>query len=100
MKKILTVLALTVAATGVQANECLDKIGDYAKDDKMIVAYGIEKETQNTIVFIQNVRNLKTVNIEDYGFNQKMATTMENMFGCQNVKFENAYTNLGLPRFK
>ena len=98
MKKTLATLALILAATSASAG-CLDNISEYAKDDKMLVAWGIEKDTQDTIVFVQNIRNLKPVDIEFYGFNQSMATTMENMFGCQTVKFENAYTNLGLPRY-
>ena len=99
MKKTLATLALILVATTAQAN-CLDNISEYAKDDKMLVAWGIEKDTGNTIVFVQNVRALKPVDIRNYGFNQNMATTMEKMFSCKNVKFEDAYTRLGLPRFK
>jgi hypothetical protein len=99
MKKIIATLALILAAGTAQANECLDNIDAYAKDDKMLVAWGIENDTQDTIVFVQNIRNLKPVDIEFYGFNKDMATTMENMFGCKNVKFEDAYTKLGLPRY-
>ena len=100
MKKTLLTLAATIAITAsAQANQCLDNIGDYAKQDSMIKAWGIEKGTDNTIVFVQNVRNLKTIDISFYGFNDSMAKSMEESMGCKNVKFENAYTSMGLPRF-
>ena len=98
MKKTIATLALILTATSASAG-CLDDISEYAKDDKMLVAWGIEKDTQDTIVFVQNIRGLKPVDIEFYGFTQSMATSMENSFECQNVKFENAYTNLGMPRY-
>ena len=100
MKKTLLTIAATIAiTTSAQANQCLDNIGDYAKQDSMIKAWGIEKGTENTIVFVQNVRNLTTIDISFYGFNDSMAKSMEESMGCKNVKFENAYTSMGLPRF-
>lgn len=99
MKKTIATLALILTAGTAQANECLDNIGEYAKEDKMLVAWGIENDTQDTIVFVQNIRALKPIDISFYGYEQDMATTMENMFGCNNVKFEDAYTKLGLPRY-
>ena len=100
MKKTLLTIAATIAiSTSVQANECLDKIGEYAQQDHMVKAWGIERDTQNTVVFIDNVRNLKTIDISFYGFDDSMAKSMEKTMGCKNVKFENAYTDMGLPRF-
>jgi len=99
MKKTLAIIAIALTATTAQANQCLDNIGDYAKQDSMIKAWGIEKGTGNTIVFVQNVRNLKTIDISFYGFTDSMAKKLEESFSCKNVKFENAYTDMGLPRF-
>ena len=98
-KALLTAAAIATISTSAMANQCLDNIGDYAKQDSMIKAWGIEKGTGNTIVFVQNVRNLKTIDISFYGFDDSMAKSMEKTMGCKNVKFENAYTDMGLPRF-
>ena len=99
MKKTLTAIALVIGLSSVAQANCLDNIGDYAKSDSMIKAWGIEKDTGNTIVFVQNIRNLKTIDISFYGFDTDMAKQMESAFGCQNVKFENAYTDLGIKRY-
>ena len=98
-KALLTLAAVVAISTSAQANECLDKISEYAQQDHMVKAWGVERDTQNTVVFIDNVRNLKTIDIAFYGWTDKQAKVMENMFGCKNVKFENAYTDMGIPRF-
>ena len=99
MKKIITTIALVIGLSSVAQANCLDNIGDYAKSDSMIKAWGTETSTGNTIVFIQNIRNMQTIDITNYGFNDSMAKEMESAFGCQNVKFENAYTDLGIKRY-
>ena len=92
--------AILIGMTGVaNANSCLDQIGNYAKTDTMVKAWGIEKDTGNTIIFVQNIRNFKAIDIAFYGFNDKMAKSIEKDFGCKNVSFENAYTDSGVPRF-
>ena len=106
MKKTLLTLAATIAiTTSAQAGivivptGCLDNIGNYAKEDSMIKAWGIENGTEDTIVFVQNIRNHKKIDISFYGFNADMAKSMEESMGCKNVKFENAYNELGMKRY-
>ncbi len=99
MKKTLLTIAATIAITTTAQAGCLDNIGDYAKEDSMIKAWGIENGTEDTIVFVQNIRNHKTIDISFYGFNADMAKSMEESMGCKNVKFENAYNELGMKRY-
>ena len=95
----LLIIIIALWASTAQANQCLDNISAYAKQDSMIKAWGIEKGTEDTIVFVDNVRNLKTIDITFYGFDADMAHAMQDAMGCTHVRFEDAYTSMGLPRF-
>ena len=84
--------------TAEEKLHCLYNIGEYAKTDDMINSY-IISDKGHTVVYVNNIRNMKAVDIGFYGFNKDMALSMEKNYVCKNVKFEDAYTNLGLPRF-
>jgi len=94
--KSLLIVALMAAAGLAQAN-CSDNLKRYSQDDKMVKAWTVT--AKDTVVYVNNIRGLKPVDISFYGFNTNMARSMEKTFGCKNVRFENAYTEMGLPRF-
>ena len=98
MKKILLAMAMIVAATSAQA-DCFTKIADYAKDDKMIAAWAKDSNTGDTVVVVNNIRNMKAIDITNYGFDKSMAKSMDTKWGCQNTKFVDGYDSYGIPKF-
>ena len=96
MKKLIATLTLAVLATSAQA-DCKATLAKWKSQDSMV--HSFDMTSKETVIWVKNIRNFKAIDMAFYGFDDFAAKKLETKNGCQNVKFEEAYTDLGLPRF-
>tara|TARA_B100000886_G_C20288046_1_gene434165 strand:+ start:226 stop:537 length:312 start_codon:yes stop_codon:yes gene_type:complete len=101
MKKILlTAIAIATISTSAIANDkCSKGINSTAQTDDMIKAWAFTK-SGDTVILINNIRNMKAIDISFYGWNKDNAKYFEKKYGCKNVSFRDAYSKFGLPLYK
>ena len=98
MKKILfSVLFILVLSGAAKAkNNCLEMLNGYVPDDETIKLAHLTDETLT--FYINNIRNLKDINIAEFGFNQSMADLMQKKYNCPKTRFIKAYDSNGMPQ--
>ena len=65
----------------------------------MVKAWG-QTKSGDVVILVNNIRNMKAIDISFYGFNADMAKSFEKKYGCKNVSFRNAYSDSGQPLYK
>jgi len=95
-KLILSTLILIGIITSAQADShCSSTLAGWKSSDAMVNSYKITGS--ETIIWVNNIRNFKAIDIADYGFTQFQATKLESKYGCKNVSFREAYDKYGIP---
>ena len=92
--KMKTLLALLLLIPSLSWG-CLDDLEDYIYSDDMIELVVYSKDKMD--LYINNIRNFKAIDIQDYGFTLKMREQFENDYSCPQTSFIDAYNNLGMP---
>ena len=98
MKPILAFLTLFLMLGGVaSANKnCLKMLNEYVPSDNMIkLVYLTEK---NLTFYINNIRNFKSIDISQYGFDSVMAKEIEKKHNCPKTVFLGAYDSNGISK--
>ena len=97
MKKFIISIAILVGlSVSAQADShCSSTLADWKSSDAMVNSYKITGS--ETIIWVNNIRNFKAIDIADYGFTQFQATKLESKYGCKNVSFREAYDKYGIP---
>ena len=98
MKKILWIIVLNFILIGESnaQNDCLKMLEEYIPDDDAIkVAHLTDKKLT---FYINNIRNMKDIDIVEFGFNQSMTNLMEKKYNCPKTKFVKAYDSSGIPQ--
>ncbi len=97
MKKLLgiVILGLLFSSKSYAESNCLKMLNGYVPDDDSIkVAHLTEKALT---LYINNIRNMKDIDIVAFGFNQSMADLMQKKYNCPKTRFIKAYSEYGLP---
>ena len=98
MKFLLTFVTLFLLFGGVaSANKnCLKMLNEYVPSDNMIkLVYLTEK---NLTFYINNIRNFKSIDISQYGFDSAMAKEIEKKHNCPKTIFLGAYDSNGISK--
>ena len=96
MKKTIATIAIALISTTASA-DCKSDLADWQSYDKMIKV--IEYTDNNTIIWINNIRNHTAIDIAHYGFNNFQAKKLVSDHGCKEVIWKKAYSNFGLPQY-
>ena len=96
MKKLIILIALLFTTSAQAQASCSSQLSSWKSDDSMVNSYQITGS--ETIIWVNNIRNFRAIDIADYGFNQSQASQLESKYGCKSVRFEEAYTELGMPK--
>ena len=97
MKTLLeiVVIILVLSTKSFANTNCLKMLKGYVPDDDSIkVAHLTEKALT---LYINNIRNMKDIDIVAFGFNQSMADLMQKKYNCPKTRFIKAYSEYGLP---
>jgi len=95
MKRLIILVALIFTTTAQADSHCSSTLADWKSSDAMVNSYTITGS--ETIIWVNNIRNFKAIDIADYGFTQFQATKLESKYGCKNVSFREAYDKYGIP---
>ena len=98
MKKLLgmVVLGLFLSSKTFAQSNCLKMLNSYVPDDDAIkVAHLTDK---SLTLYINNIRNMKDVDIVVFGFDKSMADLMQKEYHCPKTKFIKAYDSYGIPK--
>ena len=98
MKKILgiIVLGLVLSTKSFADNNCLKMLKQYIPDDNMVKVAHLTEKTLT--LYINNIRNMKDVDITFYGFDDFFAKRMEKKHNCPKTRFVKAYDEYGMPQ--
>ena len=98
MKKLLgiVVLGLLLNSKSYAETNCLKMLNGYVPDDKMIKLVHLTEKS--LIFYINNIRNMKDVDITGYGFDDNMAKQMEKKYNCPKTRFIKAFNSYGIPQ--
>jgi len=96
MKKLIIAIAVLMGLTATAQASCSSQLASWKSEDSMVNSYQITGS--ETIIWVNNIRNFKAIDIGFYGFNDSQASQLESKHGCKSVRFEEAYTELGMPR--
>ncbi len=97
MKKLLGIvfLGLFLSSKSYAESGCLKMLNEYVSDDKMIkIAYLTKK---SLTFYINNIRNMKDIDIKGYGFDDSIANQIEKKYNCPKTKFVKAFNRYGIP---
>lgn len=97
MKKlILTIFFSLVLSLSAEAkSKCLDILNSYVPSDSMIKLAHL---TDNSLkIYINNIRNMKDIDIKKYGFNKSMSKEFEDNYDCPKTSFIKSYNEYGIP---
>ena len=97
MKKLLMIIVLVflfINKSFAESN-CLKMINRYVPDDNMIKL--VHLTNKSLIFYINNIRNMKDIDIKGYGFDDSMANQIEKKYNCPKTKFVKAYNRYGIP---
>ena len=97
MKKLLWIvfLGLLLSSKSYADSNCLKMLNGYVPDDNMIkLAYLTKK---SLTFYINNIRNMKDIDIKGYGFDDSMANQIQKKYNCPKTKFVKAYNRYGIP---
>ena len=97
MKRLLGIVALilVLSTKSFASTNCLKMLKRYIPDDNMVKVAHLTEKTLT--LYINNIRNMKDVDITGYGFNDFMAKQMEKKYNCPKTRFIKAYSEYGLP---
>ena len=97
MKKLLwiIVLGLVLSTKSFANTNCLKMLKGYVPDDDSIKVAHLTEKTLT--LYINNIRNMKDIDIVAFGFNQPMADLMQKKYNCPKTRFIKAYSEYGLP---
>lgn len=98
MKKLLMIIVLVflfINKSFAESN-CLKMINRYVPDDNMIKL--VHLTNKSLIFYINNIRNMKDVDIQRYGFDDNMASQMEEKYNCPKTKFIKVFDSYGMPK--
>ena len=98
MKKLLgiVILSLLFSSKSYAESNCLKMLNGYVPDDDSIkVAHLTEKALT---LYINNIRNMKDIDIVAFGFNQSMADLMQKKYNCPKTRFIKAYDSNGVTQ--
>ncbi len=97
MRKLLVILviSLLLGSKSYAESSCLKMLNGYVPEDRMIkLAYLTKK---SLTFYINNIRNMKDIDIKGYGFDDSMANQIEKKYNCPKTKFVKAYNRYGIP---
>tara|TARA_B100000575_G_C22955468_1_gene552390 strand:- start:139 stop:498 length:360 start_codon:yes stop_codon:yes gene_type:complete len=97
MKKLLEVmvLGLLLSSKSYAESNCLKMLNGYVPEDNMIkLAYLTKK---SLTFYINNIRNMKDIDIKGHGFDDNLANQIEKSYNCPKTKFVKAYNRYGIP---
>jgi len=96
MKRLFLTVAVLIGLTATAQASCSSTLAGWKSSDDMVNSYQITGS--ETIIWVNNIRNFKAIDIGFYGFNQFQATKLEVKYGCRNVSFREAYDKNGIPQ--
>ena len=96
MKRLIIAIAVLMGLTATAQASCSSQLASWKSEDSMVNSYQITGS--ETIIWVNNIRNFKAIDIGFYGFDDFQASQLESKYGCKSVRFEEAYTELGMPR--
>ena len=98
MKKLLgiVVLGLVLSTKSFADVTCLKMLKGYVPYDNMIKVAHLTEKTLT--LYINNIRNMKDVDITFHGFNDTMAKQMEKKHNCPKTRFVKVYSEYGMPQ--
>ena len=82
MRKLLVifVLSLLLGSKSYAESSCLKMLNGYVPEDRMIkLAYLTKK---SLTFYINNIRNMKDIDIKGYGFDDSMVNQIEKKYNC------------------
>ena len=96
MKKLLgiVVIILVLSTKSFANTNCLKMLKRYVPDDDSIKVAHLTEKTLT--LYINNIRNMKDIDIVAFGFNQPMADLMQKKYNCPKTRFIKAYSEYGL----
>lgn len=77
-------------------SNCLKMLNWYVADDDAIKVAHLTDKTLT--LYINNIRNMKDIDIVKFGFNQSMADLMQKKYNCPKTRFIKAFDSLGIPQ--
>ena len=97
MKTLLeiVVIILVLSTKSFANTNCLKMLKGYVPDDDSIKVAHLTEKTLT--LYINNIRNMKDIDIVAFGFNQPMADLMQKKYNCPKTRFIKAYSEYGLP---
>ena len=97
MKKLLgiVVLCLFLSSKSYAESNCLKMLNGYVPSDNMIKLAHLTKKSLT--FYINNIRNMKDIDIKGYGFDDSMVNQIEKKYNCPKTKFVKAYNRYGIP---
>ena len=97
MKTLLeiVVIILVLSTKSFANTNCLKMLKGYIPDDNMVKVAHLTEKTLT--LYINNIRNMKDVDITFYGFDDFFAKRMEKKYNCPKTRFIKAYSEYGLP---
>ena len=97
MKKLLGILVLgfLFCNSAIASTNCQTMLKDYVPNDKMIKLAHLTKQSLN--IYINNIRNMKDVDIVKFGFTSSMSKLMEDEYKCPETNFIKSFESSGLP---
>ena len=96
MKKLLliVILCLCLCSKSFAENNCLKMLNSYVPDNNMIKVVHLTKK--KLTIYINNIRNMKDIDIKGYGFDNSMENQIEKKYNCPKTKFVKAYNRYGI----
>ncbi len=97
MRKFLAifVLILLLGSKSYAESNCLKMLNGYVPSDNMIKLAHLTKKSLT--FYINNIRNMKDIDIKGYGFDDSMVNQIEKKYNCPKTKFVKAYNRYGIP---
>ena len=94
--KLFLIVIFVFHTTSVFANsKCFEILKIWVPDDGMIKVAHL-KDNSLTI-YINNIRNMKDIDIKGYGFDDKQAKQLEKKYSCPKTSFVKAFNRYGIP---
>lgn len=95
--KVFLIIVYLFCTTNVFADtKCFDTLNRWVPDDGMIKVVHLTEDSLN--IYINNIRNMKDVDIKGYGFDDNQAKQLETKYNCPKTSFIKAYDEYGIPK--